>query len=123
MFDFRFVQQCGNGAMIQRARVTLAAILFSLPASAFDPSMQMTGSVFSDVCTRANESWISFCNGYVQAAVDGLRAGDGICIPSGTTRTDMVTATERTITASSDLQKTNAYEAVRLAMRQSYPCP
>src|SRR5690554_7122389 len=46
----------------------------ALPISALavEPSMQMTGASFSDACTRASESWISFCNGYIQAAVDSL---------------------------------------------------
>lgn len=107
---------------MRRASITLAATLFSFPAFAFDTSMQMTGAAFSEACTRADESWISFCNGYVQAAVDSLRAGDGICIPSGTTRTDLVRVTERAITASSQLQGMNAHEAVRLVMRQAFPC-
>ena len=108
--------------MMGRAQITLAATLFSFPAFAFDPSMQMTGAAFSQACTRADESWISFCNGYVQAAIDGLREGDGICIPNGTTRTDLVTVTERAITAISELQAMNAHEAVRVVMRHSYPC-
>lgn len=107
---------------MRRRHIILVASLFSVPAFAFDPGMQMTGTAFSQACTRADESWISFCNGYVQAAVDSLREGDGICIPSGATRTDIVTATERAITASSQLRAMNALEAVRLAMRQSYPC-
>lgn len=108
--------------MMRRAFIALAATLFSFPAFAFDPAMQMTGAAFSQACTRADESWISFCNGYIQAAVDSLREGDGICIPGGTTRTDIVTVTERAITNSSQLQAVNALEAVRLAMRQSFAC-
>jgi hypothetical protein len=84
--------------------------------------MQMNGAAFSDACTRPNESWISFCNGYVQAVVDSLRQGDGVCIPTGTTRTDLVTAIERTITRSQQLQGMNAHDAVRVTMRQAYPC-
>lgn len=108
--------------MIKRATITLAATLFALPAYAVDPSMQMTGAAFSKACTQADESWISFCNGYIQAAVDGLREGDGICIPRGATRTDLVTVIEKEITGSSQLQKVNAYEAARWVMRQSFPC-
>ena len=107
---------------MRRACITLAATLFSLPVFAFDPSMQMTGAAFSDACTRANESWISFCNGYIQAAIDSLRDGDGVCFPSGTTRTDLVTVAERAITAIGELQAMNAHEAVRVVMRHSYPC-
>lgn len=107
---------------MKRASITLAATLFSLPALAFDPSIQMTGAAFSDACTLANESWISFCNGYAQASIDSIREGDGICIPRGTTRTDIVAITEKVITASSKLQSMNAHDAVRLVIRQAYPC-
>lgn len=104
------------------AAAALSAALFSTPVFAFDPSMQMTGAAFSQACTRADESWISFCNGYVQAAIDSLSEGDGICIPSGTTRTDIVTLTERAITAINQLQAMNAHKAVLIVMRHSYPC-
>lgn len=97
--------------------------MIAFPAFAFNSSAQMTGADFSKACTRADESWISFCNGYVQATVDSLRDGDGICIPRGTTRTDMVTITERAITNLSQLQTMNAHEALRAVMRRSYPCP
>ena len=107
---------------MKRISIAVAVSLISLPAFAFDPSMQMTGWAFSDACTRANESWISFCNGYIQAAVDGLRPDDGICIPNGTTRTELVTITEKEITATSQLRTMNAYLAVRLILRHYYPC-
>src|SRR5690554_5225236 len=102
--------------------IILAAALFSHPAMAFDSSMQMRGSAFSEACTRADESWISFCNGYVQAVTDSLREEDGICIPSGTSRTELVTVAELAITASDSLQAMNAHEAVRLVLRVFYPC-
>ena len=105
-----------------RARIAVAATLFAFPAWATNPGMQMTGASFSDACTRAHESWVGFCNGYIQAAVDSLRASDGICIPSGATRTDLVTITEATITASNQLKALNAHDAVRLVLRRAFPC-
>lgn len=101
---------------------TIALSALTTTALAFDQRMQMTGAAFSDACIRANESWISFCNGYAQAAIDSLRVDDGICIPPGTSRTDIVTVTERVITASSQLQTMNAHDAVRLVLRQAFPC-
>ncbi|AZO10569.1 hypothetical protein EJ074_16595 [Mesorhizobium sp. M3A.F.Ca.ET.080.04.2.1] len=108
---------------MQRLPITLAAALLSLPAFAQDSSTQMTGAGFSEACTRANESWISFCNGYIQAAVDSVGKRDGICIPSGTTRTELVTVVEKAITGSDQLKALNANEAVHFVMRKSYPCP
>lgn len=107
---------------MRRVSIILAATLFTLPALAFDPSIQMTGADFSRACTRANESWVSFCNGYVQATVDSLREADGVCIKQGTTRTDLVTIAEREITASETLKAMNAYVAVRAVMAKHHPC-
>ena len=82
----------------------------------------MDGEGFSSACTRADQGWISFCNGYIQSVVDSIRVGDRICLPNGTTRTDLVTVSEREITASSQLREMNAYDAVRTVMRRFYPC-
>lgn len=110
--------------MTKKLLITTAFVLsaLTLPASAVDPSMQMTGTAFSEACTRAHESWISFCNGYIQAAVDNARQGDGVCISNGATRTDIVTVVEKAVTSSNQLRAMNAFEAVRLALQQSYPC-
>jgi hypothetical protein len=105
-----------------RSIVFSVAAIGGSEALAFDSSMQMSGTGFVEACTRADESWISFCNGYIQAAVDNLREGDGICFPAGTSRTDLVTITEREISASPNLQALNAQEAVRLVLQRAYPC-
>ena len=102
--------------------VILATSLFSIPAFAIDSKMQMTGASFSNACTRADESWINFCNGYIQAVVDSIREDDRVCLPNGTSRTDLVTITEKEITASSQLQAMNAHDAVRSVLRRFYPC-
>lgn len=113
-----------GGLMARKLIVGTALVASALTtaAFAFNTSMQMTGAAFSEACTRADQNWISFCDGYIQAAVDSLREGDGICIPGGTTRTDLVTVMESAVTAVSQLQAMNAHEAVRVVMRHSYPC-
>ncbi len=102
--------------------VIFATTLFSIPAFAIDSKMQMTGASFSNACTRADESWVSFCNGYIQAVVDGIREDDKICLPNGTSRTDLVTITEKEITASSQLRAMNAHDAVLSVLRRFYQC-
>ena len=99
-----------------------ATVLFSIPAFAIDSNTQMKGADFSTACTRADESWVSFCNGYVQAVIDNIRDGDGVCFPNGTTRTDVVTVVEKEITGSNRLRAMNAHEAVRSALRRFFPC-
>lgn len=118
MFNVTFSKiLCMGGAV-----VILATALFSIPAFAIDSKMQMTGASFSNACTRADESWISFCNGYIQAVVDGIRKDDNVCLPNGTSRTDLVTITEKEITTSSQLRAMNAQDAVLTVLRRYYQC-
>jgi hypothetical protein len=105
-----------------RIAIILATLLFSIPAFAIDSKMQITGASFSNACTRTDESWISFCNEYIQAVVDSIREEDRVCLPNGTTRTDIVTIVEKEITASSQLREMNAHDAVRSVLRNFYPC-
>lgn len=91
-------------------------------AIAIDPDTQMNGLSFSNACKRAEEGWVSFCNGYIQAVVDGISKGQSICIPVGTTRTDLVTISEREITGSSELKSLNAHQAVLSVLLRNYPC-
>ena len=102
--------------------IILVTALLSIPAFAVDSNVQMTGASFSNACTRADENWISFCNGYIQAVVDSIREDDKICFPSGNSRTDLVTIAEKEITASSRLQAMNAHDAVLSVMYRFYPC-
>ena len=85
-------------------------------------SIQMTGDDFSAACTNPSESWVSFCDGYIQAVIDGLRETDNVCIPKWTTRTTIVTIAEREISASKSLQSMNAQGAVRSVLSRFYRC-
>ena len=107
---------------VWRPVVILVTTLLSISAFAIDPEMQMNGEDLSNACTRADESWISFCNGYVQAVIDSIREDNRICFPNGTTRTDLVMIAEKEITASGRLQAMNAHDAVLSVLRRSYPC-
>ena len=82
----------------------------------------MDGAGLVDVCTRAVEIWVDFCNGYTQAVVDSIRTSDGICIADGTTRTEIVTVVIDKMGTSATLQKENAHDAFRTLLREKYPC-
>ncbi len=105
-----------------RQAVILVAALLSIPVFAIDSKTQMDGKMFSNACTLADESWVSFCNGYIQSVIDSIRGADRVCFPNGTTRTDVVTIVEKAITASSQLRAMNAHDAVRTVLRRFYPC-
>ena len=76
-----------------RVLAVLAALIGSSQAQAESTSLSL-GDLL-DVCTRADMNWIDFCNGYFQAVSDYATAQELACIPSGTTRTDLVSAFER----------------------------
>lgn len=82
----------------------------------------MTGADISKACTTLDMSWVEFCNGYIQAVVDNLREGDKVCLPSGATRTDLVTVAEKEITGSKRLRAMNAHDAVFSVLKLYYPC-
>lgn len=118
MFKLRFIKVFN----IWGTSIILATALLSTSVLAIDKKVQLTGKSFSDACTRADESWISFCNGYIHAVIDSIRENGKVCLPVGTTRTDIVTIVEKEITASSDLQEMNAHDAVLSVLRRYYPC-
>lgn len=101
---------------------SLIFLLASTRVFAVNPKMQLTGISFLNACTQHNESWISFCNGYIQAVVDSIPSDSDICIPNGTTRTEMVTIAQRGITTSHQLHNINAHEAIRIIFDQLYSC-
>jgi hypothetical protein len=55
----------------------------------------MTAAEFEETCTRVDNTWISFCNGYVQGVADFLELSGAACITPGTTRTTIVTLIDR----------------------------
>jgi hypothetical protein len=108
--------------VLWRAGTVLFTLLLTAPAFAVDSGMQLDGAGFSNACTRADESWVSFCNGYIQAVIDSIREADSVCLPNSKTRTDIVTTVEKEITGASQLRAMNAYDAVRTVLRSIYPC-
>ena len=76
-----------------RVLAVLATLLGASQAQSESASLSF-GDLL-DACTRADMNWIDFCNGYFQAVSDYATAQELACIPSGTTRTDLVSAFER----------------------------
>ena len=105
-----------------RKCIALTILLLSYPALAINTNMQMNGASFTDACTRIDESWVNFCNGYIQAVVDSIKVNDEVCLPNGTTRSALITISEREISNSTTLRAMNARDAVLSVLRSRYPC-
>ena len=85
--------------------------------------LTLTGADIVSACTRLDPDWINFCNGYVQAVIDGMyRPGDGLCIPSSTSRAKIVDVVTSRLTASSELKKLNGASAAYRILLEAYPC-
>lgn len=91
--------------MRKMTTATMLAVAVSMPFSAnakIPPEMQLTGAGFLEICTRSDERWLSFCNGYIQAIVDAVpdTVDYRVCIPSDATKAALVKrATEYLIPA------------------------
>jgi hypothetical protein len=112
----------------KRARRVLTALFLSLwcftSTVSAETVLNLSGLV--NACTRAEMSWVDFCNGYFQAAVD-LAARQGLaCVPEGTTRTEVVTISMDVLSKLSDgspkSEEVGGLEAAVFVLRELYPC-
>lgn len=91
--------------------------------SALESKVTLTGADFLSACSKADMEWIGFCNGYVQAVVDGVRLpGESFCAPIGTARAEIVDAVVDQLVKAPELQKLNAASVVYSVMVKAYPC-
>lgn len=100
--------------------LTLGAFVVQ-PIAARGPVM--TGMEVLEACGIPNESWISFCNGYVQAAFDAAHQPDKvICPPLGTTRAQMAQLVYEVLLANPELHPVAGPTAVAFILTSAYPC-
>ena len=108
--------------------ITAVAFVFCFWAS-FAVSAQntsMSSDEILDVCTRADMSWIDFCNGFFQAVLDNITVSEEICVPTGTTRTNLaelyqIEAT-RIIQADPTIGERVAVSLASQILRETYSC-
>jgi len=105
--------------LIIPALIAAALISVSVSANVQASEIRLTGAGIEDACSRANMSWIDFCNGYVQAIIDANR---DICPPQGTNRTQIVEAVQISLQSQPALQNLNAADAAHAALKSIYPC-
>ena len=105
--------------LIIPALIAAALISGSVSANVHESEVRLTGAGIEDACSRANMSWVDFCNGYVQAIIDANR---DICPPKGTTRTQIVEAVQSSIQSQPALKNLNAAVAAHAALKSIYPC-
>lgn len=85
--------------------------------------MTLTGRDFLSACSRPDPEWISFCHGYVQAVVDGVRhPTERPCLPDGLTRARIVSVVVVRLNAMPDLREINAASVVYGILTREFPC-
>lgn len=73
-------------------------------------------------CGHPEESWISFCHGYVQAVFDAFhRPREYICPIDGTTRAEMAQVVYIGLKASANEEDSGALATARI-LAKAYPC-
>lgn len=100
--------------------VALSHFAAARQVEAQESPMTLTGAKLLEACLTPDKEWISFCNGYIQAAFDA--DSSSICPPSGTTRDQAFEIIIPALQQAPELQKLNALSAVGLVLRTAYPC-
>ena len=76
------------------------------------------------ICTKADMNWINFCNGLIQGYADYASLSGKACLPSGITRTQLVTVFTSNLMTSTKAYQNN--QSALLASAQvfelAYPC-
>jgi hypothetical protein len=76
-----------------------------------------------DACSRTEQSWMSFCDGYIQAAIDLIEFnGIEVCIPIGTTRNQIFEAVYPSLTKKMPDQKDIGLITLMNSISSVYRC-
>ena len=99
------------------------AIYWNSAGIARNPTSDFTGADLITVCSRADSESAGFCDGYVQAVVDGLaKPWSEVCTPEGASRTDIMNTVIKHLTMNHTSQSLNAASGVYDALVTAYPC-
>ena len=72
----------------------IQALVFCVAPTFASADNTLSAGDLLDACSRPDTDWVSFCNGYFQAAHDFGALSNQVCITEGATRTDLVTGFE-----------------------------
>lgn len=106
--------------------VAIAALLFSSTPSLAAENNTMTVGQLLDACTRPSMHWVDFCNGFFQATHDSAAVEKQVCLPEGTTRTELVELFEleanQLVIAHPNFAQRNGITIARAILRNAFPC-
>jgi len=97
-----------------------------LIATAAHPNTGLTAAELRDACTRSDDVWVFFCDGYAQATADFAEMSDLACIPDDTSRATLVTQIDAlafdSIAAGEIPGDTPAFAVTMSVLQTLYPC-
>jgi len=103
--------------------IALAILSFAFaPPALGDGNIHLDGEALMEACGRPDEAWISFCNGYVQGALDGLEDQVEFCIPESATRAEISGAVYELLRQEPELRELRAASVVGAVAMMLYPC-
>jgi hypothetical protein len=101
----------------------LTAYLAAMSPSAAQNVEHLSGAEFLSGCTKPVPELTGFCQGYVQAVVDGLhRPGEDFCPPANARRAKIVSDVVDQLEANPGLRDASAYSVVYAYLVVTFPC-
>ena len=101
----------------------MAAYLVTMISSAAQNLERLSGADFLSVCTSSAPDEAGFCQGYVQAVVDGLhRPGEQFCPPSTTGRGQVVGDVVDQLQTEPSLRSASAFSVIYAYLVVTFPC-
>ena len=95
--------------------------LFAYQASA--ETTVLSSKNAHSLCTTEAPHWVDFCNGLIQGYADYASLSGPACIPTGTTRTTMITLYINFLPQSAAYkQNDSALQAAAEILGKAYPC-
>ena len=86
----------------------------------------MTSAGLLSACRIPEQAWISFCNGYMQAAADAVSSTGRAYVPADTTRTALVPLFEVRVVElfeeSEQYSEAPAFVLAGVVIASQYPC-
>lgn len=101
----------------------MAAYLVATSFSAAQNMQHLSGADFLSGCTKPAPELTGFCQGYVQAVVDGLRRpGEDFCPPANARRANIVGDVVDQLRTKPSLREASAFSVVYAYLVVTFPC-
>jgi len=98
-------------------------LTLSLPAEARADGLAIGVPDLVKACSTADQEWIGFCNGYIQAAIDFIEFNKlKVCIATGTTRNDIFNKALPLLAQQNYSNDETAFNALVTTIASSYKC-